>query len=167
MLLVVPTGVVGAVFAMLLRDMPNDVYFKVGLITVIGLTAKNAILIIEVAKDLVAQGRSVHDAALEPRFFGRAGHHRKQLVVRVALGQVVERAPLHGLHPVGHGPVGGEQNDFGQRGGGLVAGEQVHAVAIGQLHVGEHHQHLVAVLAQGFEAAAGIRCLQHGVPLQL
>ncbi|GJE73339.1 multidrug efflux RND transporter permease subunit [Methylorubrum podarium] len=64
-LLVVPTGVVGAVFAMLLRDMPNDVYFKVGLITVIGLTAKNAILIIEVAKDLVAQGRSVHEAALE------------------------------------------------------------------------------------------------------
>ena len=64
-LLVVPTGVVGAVFAMLLRDMPNDVYFKVGLITVIGLTAKNAILIIEVAKDLVAHGRSVHEAALE------------------------------------------------------------------------------------------------------
>jgi len=64
-LLVVPTGVVGAVFAMLLRDMPNDVYFKVGLITVIGLTAKNAILIIEVAKDLVAQGRSVREAALE------------------------------------------------------------------------------------------------------
>ncbi len=65
MLLVVPTGVVGAVFAMLLRDMPNDVYFKVGLITVIGLTAKNAILIIEVAKDLVAQGRTLHEAALE------------------------------------------------------------------------------------------------------
>ncbi len=64
-LLVVPTGVVGAVFAMLLRDMPNDVYFKVGLITVIGLTAKNAILIIEVAKDLVAQGRPLVDAALE------------------------------------------------------------------------------------------------------
>ncbi|KQP10345.1 hypothetical protein ASF28_04180 [Methylobacterium sp. Leaf99] len=64
-LLLVPTGVVGAVFAMLLRDLPNDVYFKVGLITVIGLTAKNAILIIEVAKDLVAQGRSVRDAALE------------------------------------------------------------------------------------------------------
>ena len=64
-LLVVPTGVVGAVFAMLLRDMPNDVYFKVGLITVIGLTAKNAILIIEVAKELVAQGRPVREAALE------------------------------------------------------------------------------------------------------
>ena len=64
-LLVVPTGVVGAVFAMLLRDLLNDVYFKVGLITVIGLTAKNAILIIEVAKELAAQGRSVRDAAME------------------------------------------------------------------------------------------------------
>ncbi|KZC00335.1 Multidrug resistance protein MexB [Methylobacterium radiotolerans] len=64
-LLVVPTGVVGAIFAMLVRDMPNDVYFKVGLITVIGLTAKNAILIIEVAKDLVARGRPVQAAALE------------------------------------------------------------------------------------------------------
>lgn len=64
-LLVVPTGIVGAIFAMLLRDMPNDVYFKVGLITVIGLTAKNAILIVEVARDLVAHGRTVRDAALE------------------------------------------------------------------------------------------------------
>lgn len=45
--------------------MPKDVYFKVGLITVIGLTAKNAILIIEVAKELVEQGRSVPEAALE------------------------------------------------------------------------------------------------------
>ncbi len=64
-LLVVPTGVVGAVFAMLARDMPNDVYFKVGLITVIGLTAKNAILIIEVAKELTARGRPLREAALE------------------------------------------------------------------------------------------------------
>ncbi|MEE7493364.1 efflux RND transporter permease subunit [Methylobacterium oryzae] len=64
-LLVVPTGVFGSVLAVLFREMPNDVYFKVGLITVIGLTAKNAILIIEVAKDLVAQGRSVQEAALE------------------------------------------------------------------------------------------------------
>jgi multidrug efflux pump subunit AcrB len=45
--------------------MPNDVYFKVGLITIIGLSAKNAILIIEFAKDLQAQGRSVIEAALE------------------------------------------------------------------------------------------------------
>ena len=48
-----------------LRGLPNDVYFKVGLITIIGLSAKNAILIIEIAKDLVAAGRSVRDAAFE------------------------------------------------------------------------------------------------------
>jgi len=64
-LLVVPTGALGSVLAMLVRDMPNDIYFKVGLITIIGLSAKNAILIIEVAKDLVAQGRTVRDAAFE------------------------------------------------------------------------------------------------------
>ena len=64
-LLVVPTGALGSVMAMLVRDMPNDIYFKVGLITIIGLSAKNAILIIEVAKELVGQGRTVRDAAFE------------------------------------------------------------------------------------------------------
>ena len=64
-LLVVPTGVVGAVFVMLLRYMPNDLYFKVGLITVIGLTAKNAILISEVAKEPFELVRSELQAALE------------------------------------------------------------------------------------------------------
>ncbi|MCY1058615.1 efflux RND transporter permease subunit [Nannocystis sp. SCPEA4] len=64
-LLVIPTGVLGSVLAISWRELPNDVYFKVGLITIIGLTAKNAILIIEVAKDLVAQGRSVRAATVE------------------------------------------------------------------------------------------------------
>ncbi|MCY1012758.1 multidrug efflux RND transporter permease subunit [Nannocystis pusilla] len=64
-LLVIPTGVLGSVLAILWRELPNDVYFKVGLITIIGLTAKNAILIIEVAKELVAEGRSVRAAAVE------------------------------------------------------------------------------------------------------
>ncbi|WP_434379655.1 multidrug efflux RND transporter permease subunit [Melittangium boletus] len=64
-MLVVPLGVLGAVLAVLLRGMSNDVYFKVGFITIIGLSAKNAILIIEFAKDLRAQGRSLMDAALE------------------------------------------------------------------------------------------------------
>ncbi|GIZ50212.1 efflux RND transporter permease subunit [Noviherbaspirillum aridicola] len=64
-MLVVPLGVLGAVLGVTLRGMPNDVYFKVGLITIIGLSAKNAILIIEFAKDLQAQGKGLIEATLE------------------------------------------------------------------------------------------------------
>ena len=64
-LLVVPLGVLGALTGATLRGMPNDVFFKVGLIAVIGLSAKNAILIIEFAKDLHAQGKGLIEATLE------------------------------------------------------------------------------------------------------
>ena len=64
-LLVVPLGLVGALLAVNLRGMPNDVFFKVGLITLIGLSAKNAILIIEFARQLETEGRSTIDAAIE------------------------------------------------------------------------------------------------------
>ncbi len=64
-ILVVPLGVLGVLLSTLLRGYANDVYFQVGLITIIGLSAKNAILIIEFAKDLQAQGKSVVDSALE------------------------------------------------------------------------------------------------------
>ncbi len=64
-LLVVPLGILGAVLAVTLRGMPNDVFFKVGLITLIGLSAKNAILIIEFAKHLVDQGVDAADAAVQ------------------------------------------------------------------------------------------------------
>ncbi|RYF39148.1 MAG: multidrug efflux RND transporter permease subunit, partial [Comamonadaceae bacterium] len=63
-ILVVPLGVLGVLVATLLRGYANDVYFQVGLITIIGLSAKNAILIIEFAKDLQAQGKGVVEAAL-------------------------------------------------------------------------------------------------------
>ncbi len=56
-ILVVPLGVLGAAVRRLVRGYANDVYFQVGLITVIGLSAKNAILIIEFAKDLQAPGQ--------------------------------------------------------------------------------------------------------------
>jgi len=61
----VPLGVLGALAAVYLRGMPNDVYFKVGLITIIGLSAKNAILIVEFAKELQEQGKSVVAATIE------------------------------------------------------------------------------------------------------
>jgi hydrophobe/amphiphile efflux-1 (HAE1) family protein len=61
-LTIVPLGVIGAVIAMLLRGMPNDVYFKVGMITVIGLSAKNAILIVQFARTLYADGTPLAEA---------------------------------------------------------------------------------------------------------
>ncbi len=64
-LLIVPVGALGAVAAVIVAGLPNDVYFKVGLVTIIGLAAKNAILIIEFAKDLHEQGRSLKEAAIE------------------------------------------------------------------------------------------------------
>jgi multidrug efflux pump len=64
-LLVVPLGILGVVIGASMRGLPNDVFFKVGLIAVIGLSAKNAILIIEFAKDLHAQGKGLIEATLE------------------------------------------------------------------------------------------------------
>ncbi|MHA6912858.1 multidrug efflux RND transporter permease subunit [Ralstonia pseudosolanacearum] len=64
-MLIVPIGVLGSVLAVTAAGMPNDVYFKVGLITIIGLASKNAILIVEFAKDLLRQGRSLKEAAME------------------------------------------------------------------------------------------------------
>jgi multidrug efflux pump len=64
-LLVVPLGIVGALAATWLRGMENDVYFKVGFLTIIGLSTKNAILIVEFAKDAQARGLGVVEATLE------------------------------------------------------------------------------------------------------
>jgi len=64
-MMVVPLGVIGSVLAVTLRDMSNDVYFKVGLIAIIGLAAKNAILIIEFAKDLHKEGKPLLEATVE------------------------------------------------------------------------------------------------------
>lgn len=64
-LLIVPLGVVGALAAMMLRGMPNDIYFKVGMITVIGLSAKNAILIVQYARDLYGRGMPLREAVIE------------------------------------------------------------------------------------------------------
>ncbi|MCF6763280.1 efflux RND transporter permease subunit [Pseudomonas fragi] len=63
-MLVVPLGVVGAVLATRVTGLSNDVYFQVGLLTTVGLAAKNAILIVEFAKHLQEQGNSLVDATL-------------------------------------------------------------------------------------------------------
>jgi multidrug efflux pump len=64
-LLVVPLGVIGATVAVALRGLTNDVYFQVGLLTTMGLSAKNAILIVEFAEAAEKQGKSSLEAALE------------------------------------------------------------------------------------------------------
>ena len=87
-ILVVPLGVVGVLLATLLRGYANDVYFQVGLITIIGLSAKNAILIIEFAKDLQAQGKSAVAAALE------AAHLRFRPIIMTSLAFTLGVLPL-------------------------------------------------------------------------
>ncbi|WP_183017486.1 efflux RND transporter permease subunit, partial [Delftia sp. UME58] len=64
-MLVVPLGMLGAVALVSALGMSNDVYFQVGMVTVIGLAAKNAILIVEFAKDQYARGMGLHEAAVE------------------------------------------------------------------------------------------------------
>ncbi len=64
-IMVVPLGIIGALAAVSFRDLPNDVYFKVGLLTIVGLSTKNAILIIEFALDLMNEGKSLIEATLE------------------------------------------------------------------------------------------------------
>ncbi|CAN7189983.1 efflux RND transporter permease subunit [Acidovorax sp. LjRoot129] len=87
-ILVVPLGVLGVLLATLLRGYANDVYFQVGLITIIGLSAKNAILIIEFAKDLHAQGKGLVESALE------AAHLRFRPIVMTSLAFGLGVVPL-------------------------------------------------------------------------
>jgi multidrug efflux pump len=87
-LMVVPLGVLGALAAAMLRGYPNDVYFKIGLITIIGLGAKNAVLIIEFAKDLQAQGRTAVEAAIE------AAHLRFRPIIMTSLAFILGVLPL-------------------------------------------------------------------------
>lgn len=87
-ILVVPLGVLGVLLATTLRGYANDVYFQVGLITIIGLAAKNAILIIEFAKDLQAQGKGVIEAALA------AAHLRFRPIVMTSMAFGLGVLPL-------------------------------------------------------------------------
>ncbi len=87
-ILVVPLGVLGVLLATLMRGYANDVYFQVGLITIIGLSAKNAILIIEFAKDLQAQGKGIVESALA------AAHLRFRPIVMTSMAFTLGVLPL-------------------------------------------------------------------------
>ncbi|MBN3859218.1 multidrug efflux RND transporter permease subunit [Neisseriaceae bacterium PsAf] len=64
-ILVIPLGIFGIIVGAYLKGLPNDIYFKIGMITIMGLSAKNAILIVEFAKDLYEEGRTPIEAAIE------------------------------------------------------------------------------------------------------
>jgi multidrug efflux pump len=87
-ILVVPLGVLGALLATMFRGLPNDVYFKVGLLTTVGLATKNAILIIEYAKDLQAQGKGLIEATLE------AVHLRLRPILMTSFAFILGVMPL-------------------------------------------------------------------------
>ena len=87
-ILAVPVGVLGALVAAWAFGQSNDVYFKVGLLTTIGLTAKNAILIVEFAKDLRDQGKSVVNAVLE------AARMRLRPIIMTSLAFILGVLPL-------------------------------------------------------------------------
>ena len=84
----VPFGVLGAYLGMWLRGIPSDVYFQIGIITVVGLAAKNAILIVEFASELRAHGKSVREAAVE------AGRERLRPILMTSFAFILGVVPL-------------------------------------------------------------------------
>ncbi|QHA88523.1 multidrug efflux RND transporter permease AcrD [Serratia rhizosphaerae] len=108
-MLVVPLGVIGAVAATWLRGLENDVYFQVGLLTIIGLSAKNAILIVEFANELHQQGKELTAATLE------AARMRLRPILMTSLAFIFGVLPMatsqgagsSSQHAVGTGVMGG------------------------------------------------------------
>jgi multidrug efflux pump len=108
-LLVVPLGALGAVLFSLMRGLPNDIYFKIGLITVIGLAAKNAILIVEFAIEQRQHGKTLREATIE------AAHLRFRPILMTSFAFIMGVFPLaissgagaNSRHAIGTGVIGG------------------------------------------------------------
>lgn len=102
-ILVVPLGVLGALVATSARGLSNDVYFQIGLLATIGLAAKNAILIVEFARELFQQGASLADAAME------AARLRLRPILMTSLAFLIGVLPL----AISTGAGSGSQNAIG------------------------------------------------------
>jgi multidrug efflux pump len=108
-IMVVPLGILGALLAATLRGLENDVFFQVGLLTTVGLSAKNAILIVEFARDLRSQGRTTVEAAME------AARQRLRPILMTSLAFILGVLPLAisngagsaSQHAIGTGVIGG------------------------------------------------------------
>jgi len=108
-ILVVPLGLLGALLAATLLGLENDVYFQVGLLTTIGLSSKNAILIVEFARELEASGRSAIDAAAE------AARSRLRPILMTSLAFILGVLPL----ALANGAGSGSENSVGR---GVIGG---------------------------------------------
>ncbi|HWF64405.1 MAG TPA: efflux RND transporter permease subunit, partial [Rhizomicrobium sp.] len=108
-MLVIPLGVIGAVGAVSLRGLFNDIYFQVGMLAIIGLSAKNAILIVEFAVDYEKQGMRARDAAME------AARIRLRPILMTSIAFIAGVSPL----AVATGAGAGSQNDIGT---GVIGG---------------------------------------------
>src|SRR5258707_1001429 len=108
-IMVVPLGVFGALAAAFALGLENDVFFHVGLLTTIGLSAKNAILIVEFARELEAQGKSAVEAAIE------AAHLRLRPILMTSLAFVLGVLPL----AIASGAGSGSENAVGR---GVIGG---------------------------------------------
>ena len=112
-ILVVPLGILGALAAVTLRELPNDVYFKVGLLTTVGLSTKNAILIIEFALELQRQGKGLIEAILS------SVKLRLRPILMTSMAFVLGVLPL----VVSTGPGSASQNAIGTGvAGGMITG---------------------------------------------
>ena len=112
-ILAVPVGVFGAVVAVWLRGMPNDIYFQIGLVTLIGLSAKNAILMIEFANTRHQQGMALADAAIE------AARLRFRPIIMTSMAFIMGVFPL--VMATGAGAAGRQSIGTGVFGGMLAA----------------------------------------------
>src|SRR5699024_43431 len=113
-LLTIPVGIIGAVLtAHLGKGLDNDVYFQVGMLTTIGLTAKNAILIVEFARDIMREGKDVITATVE------AAHLRLRPIMMTSIAFGLGVVPL----ALASGAGSGAQNVVGKTVvGGMIAG---------------------------------------------
>jgi multidrug efflux pump len=108
-LLVVPLGILGTVVFSMLRGLPNDIYFKIGMITVIGLAAKNAILIVEFAVEQQQEGKTLREGVIE------AARLRLRPILMTSLAFILGVFPLaistgagaNSRHAIGTGVIGG------------------------------------------------------------
>ncbi|KJV26414.1 efflux RND transporter permease subunit, partial [Luteibacter yeojuensis] len=108
-LLVVPLGMLGVVVFSQLRGLPNDIFFKIGLITVIGLAAKNAILIVEFAVEQQGEGKTLRESVVE------ASRLRLRPILMTSLAFILGVLPLaistgagaNSRHAIGTGVIGG------------------------------------------------------------